>query len=65
LLMLLCCGPGVTITNSSLDAKKMMMLFTNIAEFPNIREFRLPDLAQTLDTTLITFAILELQPWFK
>ena len=24
-----------------------------------------PDLAQTLDTTLITFAILELQPWFK
>jgi hypothetical protein len=41
LLMLLCCGPGVTITNSSLDAKKMMMLFTNIAEFPNIREFRL------------------------
>jgi hypothetical protein len=27
--MLLCCGPGVTITNSSLDAKKMMMLFTN------------------------------------
>ena len=42
LLMLLCCGPGVTITNSSLDAKKMMMLFTNIAEFPNIREFRLP-----------------------
>jgi hypothetical protein len=64
LLMLLCCGPGVTITNSSLDAKKMM-LFTNITEFPNIREFRLPDLAQTLDTTLITFAILELQPWFK
>ena len=24
-----------------------------------------PDLVQTLDTTLVTFAILELQPWFK